>query len=270
MSDIPILQFDSEPEAIIEPSKQIARLPAMPEHGVITFFQDVINHFVSQGAAYEIHALRSEMGRHPLYVHEVQGQPVALFHAGVGAPLAAGLLEEVIALGCRRFVVCGGAGVLNRSLARGHLVVPVAAVRDEGTSYHYLPPDRDAFPSPAALAAIEQVLQRRNVEYMTGKTWTTDAYYRETRGRMVRRVADGCLTVEMEAAALFAVAEFRGVHLGQILYSGDNLDADEWDHRGWQSHWDVRAILVELAAEACLAMDTPPRKPDTFASSAGQ
>ena len=255
MADIPILQFDGAPEAIIEPGKVIARLPAMPAYGVITFFQDVINHFVSQGVAREIHALHSEIGRHPIYVHEVQGRSVALFHPGVGAPLAAGILEEVIALGCRHFVACGGAGVLNRNLARGHLVVPVAAVRDEGTSYHYLPPERDAYPSPAALAAIETVLRRRNVEYVTGKTWTTDAFYRETRTRMARRVADGCLTVEMEAAALFAVAEFRGVDLGQILYSGDNLDGDEWDHRAWQTHWGVREILVELAAEACLALN---------------
>ena len=255
MSDIPILQFDGEPAAIIEPSKLITPLPTMPKHGVITFFQDVINHFVSQGVAREIFALRSEMGRHPIYVHEVQGQPVALFHPGVGAPLAAGILEEVIALGCRHFVACGGAGVLNRSLAQGHLVVPTAAVRDEGTSYHYLPPGRDAHPTATALAAIEDVLRRRNVDYVLGKTWTTDAFYRETRTRMARRVADGCIVVEMEAAAMFAVAEFRGVDLGQILYSGDNLDGDEWDRRAWQSNWDVREIMVELAAEACLAID---------------
>ena len=255
MSDIPILQFDGEPEAIIEPGKLIAPLPQMPQHGVITFFQDVIDHFVKQGNAREIYALRSEIGRHPIYVHEVQGQPVALFHPGVGAPLAAGILEEIIALGCRRFIACGGAGVLNRGLAQGHLVVPTAAVRDEGTSYHYLPPDREAHPSAAALAAIERVLQHRNVDYVLGKTWTTDAFYRETRPRMARRVADGCIAVEMEAAALFAVAEFRGVELGQILYSGDNLDGDEWDRRAWQNNWDVREILVELAAEACLAID---------------
>jgi len=257
MSHIPILQFDGEPEAIIEPGKLIAPLPHMPLHGVITFFQDVINHFVAQGAAREIHALRSEMGRHPIYVHEVQGRPVALFHPGVGAPLAAALLEEVVALGCRHFIACGGAGVLDRNLARGHLVVPTAAVRDEGTSYHYLPPGRDAHPTAAALSAIERVLHHRNVDYVLGKTWTTDGVYRETRARMAQRVADGCITVEMEAAAMFAVAEFRGVDLAQILYSGDNLDGDEWDSRGWQDHWDVREILVELAAEACLAIDGP-------------
>ena len=253
--EYPILEFDGSPEAIIEPKRLIRPLPGMPEHGVITFFLDVIRHFVDQGLAHEIHAIQSEMGRHPIYVHEFRGRPIALFHPGVGAPLAAGILEEAIALGCRNFVACGGAGVLNRELALGHLVVPNAAVRDEGTSYHYLPPSREVTPTPAALAAVQATLQRRNVDHVIAKTWTTDAIYRETRPRMELRRAEGCVTVEMEAAALFAVARFRQVELAQIIYSGDNLDADEWDSRDWVRNWGVREILVEMAAEACLAID---------------
>lgn len=252
---LPILDFDGEPEAILEPGKLITPLGTMPTHGVICFFQDVINHFITLGLAQEIYALRSEIGRHPIYVHEVQGQRVALFHPGVGAPLAAALLEEVIALGCRNFVACGGAGVLNRELAMGHLVVPTSAMRDEGTSYHYLAPSREVAASPAAVSAIELTLRRRKVDFILGKTWTTDAIYRETRTRMALRRDEGCVTVEMEAAALFAVAQFRGIHLGQILYCGDNLDSDEWDGRDWQKNWGVREVLVELAAEAALAIE---------------
>jgi uridine phosphorylase len=252
---LPILEFDGEPEAILEPRKLITPLATMPTHGVICFFQDVINHFITLGLVQEIYALQSEIGRHPVYVHEVQEQRVALFHPGVGAPLAAALLEEVIALGCRKLIACGGSGVLNRELALGHLVVPTSAVRDEGTSYHYLAPSREVTASPIAVRAIEETLKQRKVEYILGKTWTTDAVYRETRARMALRRNEGCLTVEMEAAALFAVAQFRGIHLGQILYCGDNLDGDEWDGREWQHNWGVREVLVELAAEAALAMD---------------
>src|SRR6188472_3303189 len=182
--ELPILEFDGEPEAILEPSKLVAPLDTMPKVGVICFFHDVISHFVAEGMAKEIHAAHSEMGRHPIYVHDVLGQQVALFHPGIGSPLAAGLLEEAIALGCRRFVACGGCGVLNRELALGHLVVPVAAVRDEGTSYHYLAPSREAYPTPEAVTAIEATLKQRNVDYILGKSWTTDAFYRETRTRM--------------------------------------------------------------------------------------
>jgi uridine phosphorylase len=250
----PILQFTDERQAIIEPAGHIQPLEGMPRQGVVTFFQDVIDHFVEQGLAEELTALESEMGPHPIYVHEVQGQPVALIHPGVGAPLAAAILEETIALGCRNFVACGGAGVLDRTIAVGHLLVPISAVRDEGTSYHYLPPGREVEPTPEAVAAIERVLARHQVEYLLAKTWTTDGVYRETRARTALRRSEGCLSVEMEAAALFAVARFRNVKIGQILYGGDNLDSEAWDNRGWQSRWSIREKLVELAAEACLEL----------------
>jgi uridine phosphorylase len=252
-SDAPILEFDSAREAILEPSKLI-RPQDVPERAVACFFQDVITRLSREYEARVIKHLRSEIGTHPVYEIAVDGRRLAVFHPGVGAPLAAGLLEEVIALGCRKFIACGGAGVLQRELAVGHVIVPVAAVRDEGTSYHYLPPGREVAASPEAVAALEAALQADHVEYLLARTWTTDAIYRETPDRMQRRRDEGCVTVEMEAAAFFAVAQFRGVTFGQILYGGDNLDGETWDSRHWNSHTTVREKLFWLAAEACLRL----------------
>jgi uridine phosphorylase len=252
--DYPILEFDSAREAIIEPGRLIRRID-VPEHCVICFFQDVLTGLVESGRAKHIVDNRSEMGRHPLYEIDVDGRRVAFFHPGIGAPLAAGLLEEVIARGCRTFIACGGAGVLNSDIAVGHIVVPNAAVRDEGVSYHYIPPSREAHPSPQAIAAIERVLERHKLPYVAGKTWTTDAFYRETPGKVNLRREEGCLTVEMEAAAFFAVAQFRGVTFGQLLYGGDDLGGEAWDHRDWVSHSSVRERLFWLAAEACLEVE---------------
>jgi uridine phosphorylase len=252
--DYPILEYDGELEAMIDPQKLIKPRPDMPEHGVICFFFDVINHFAEQKLIRRITAIRTEMGDHPVYELPWEGRSVALFHPGVGAPLAAGLTEEMIALGCRKFIACGGAGVLDREIAVGHLIIPVSAVRDEGTSYHYLPPAREVGPTPEAVAAIETVLKSRKIDYLLAKTWTTDAFYRETRKKVALRKAEGCLTVEMEAAALFAVAQFRRVQIGQILYGGDNLDGEIWDGRDWESNWTVREKLIGLAAEACLLL----------------
>lgn len=249
----PILEFDPTPEAVIEPSRVIKPIDA-PEHCVICFFREVIEKLVESGQARQIAVERSEMGEHPIYELDVEGRRLALFHPGVGAPLAAGLLEEVIARGCRKFVACGGAGVLNREIAVGHVVVPASAVRDEGTSYHYLPPSREVTPSPEAMTAIERILKAHNVPYVVGKTWTTDAFFRETPAKVALRKGEGCLTVEMEAAAFFAVAQFRGVPFGQILYGGDDVSGDDWDHRGWTSRMTVREQLFWLAAEACLAL----------------
>jgi uridine phosphorylase len=250
--EYPILEFDPAREAIIEPSRVIAPLAGVPEHCVVCFFQDVIAELRQAYHAREIDNMVSEIGTHPLYEIEHNGRALAFFHPGVGAPLAAALLEEVIARGCRKFIACGGAGVLAGEIAVGHITVPTAAIRDEGTSYHYLPPGREAIATPEAVAAIEAILRRDGVPYVTGKTWTTDAIYRETREKMALRKAEGCLTVEMEAATFFAVAQFRGVQFGQLLYGGDDLSGD-WDSRDWMAH-TVREKLFWLAADACLML----------------
>ena len=97
-------------------------------------------------------------------------------------------------------------------------------------------------------------MYKRQVPYVVGKTWTTDAFFRETPAKVALRKGEGCLTVEMEAAAFFAVAQFRGVPFGQILYGGDDVSGDDWDHRGWTSHPTLRERLFWLAAEACLTL----------------
>jgi uridine phosphorylase len=249
----PILEHDPAPEAVIEPRKVIQPIDA-PEHCVICFFQEVIGRLSAEGQLKLISKRKSEIGDHPVYELAVEGKRLALFHPGVGAPLAGALLDEVIALGCRKFIACGGAGVLNREIAVGHIVVPTSAVRDEGTSYHYLPPSREVAADEPGVAAIEAVLQAHRVPYVLGKTWTTDAFYRETVGKVERRRSEGCLTVEMEAAAIFAVARFRGVAFGQMLYGGDDVSGAEWDHRGWGTHQTIREKLFWLAAEACLLL----------------
>jgi len=250
--DYPILEFDSTREAVIEPGHHRIPIDA-PEHAVACVFQDVITRLSQEHKATVIHHMRSALGTHPLYELDVEGKRLAVFHPGVGAPLAAGLLEEVIALGCRKVIACGGAGVLDADIAVGHIIVPAAAVRDEGTSYHYLPPAREVSASPDAIAAIEKVLRAHNCAYIVSKTWTTDAYYRETPAKIQRRKAEGCLAVEMEAAAFFAVAQFRGIQLAQLLYGGDDVSSGEWDSRHWTTH-SVREQLFWLAAEACLAL----------------
>jgi uridine phosphorylase len=249
----PILEFDSAAEAVLEPRRLLKPMD-VSEHAVACFFQDVITKLSQQYNAKVVKHLRSEIGSHPIYEIDVEGKRLTVFHPGVGAPLAAALLEEVIALGCRKFIACGGAGVLDSALTVGHAIVPTIAVRDEGTSYHYLPPGREVAANPQGVAALESVLKAHRVEYLLCKTWTTDAIYRETPAKVQRRRAEGCLAVEMEAAAFFAVAQFRDVQFAQLLYGGDDVGGSEWDHRHWDKHTSVRENLFWLAAEACLLL----------------
>jgi uridine phosphorylase len=251
--DYPILEFDPAPEAFIEPSK-IIRARDLPEHCVITFFREVIDNVIAEHAAKVVVENRWEDGPHCIYEISYHNRRLAFFHPGVGAPIAAGLLEEAIAFGCRKFMVCGGCGVLEKDIAVGHIIVVSGAVRDEGVSYHYLPPDREVSANPAAVSALTRTLEARAVPYRVGKTWTTDAPYRETAQKIARRKEEGCLTVEMESAALIAVAQFRDVLLGQALYGGDDLSGIEWDNRRWQSRKEIREGLFWLCAEACLTL----------------
>ncbi len=249
----PILAYDANPVAVLQPD-QILQKQDISEHCVLCFFQDVITNLVENGRLSQVYKLASERGPNPVYEMEVEGQRIVVMHPDVGSATAGTFMDEVIALGCRKFIAAGGCGVLSEEIGAGHLVIPTTAVRDEGTSYHYLPAGEDVFASETAVAAIKATLDKHHIPYATGKTWTTDAPYRETRKLVSRRQAEGCLTVEMETATFFAVAQFRGVTFGQILYGGDDLTGDEWDGREWQNMRSTREKLFWLAVEACLRL----------------
>lgn len=255
MTLYPILEFDPDPQAMIEASRNIRPMD-IPHACVPCFFNDIIREQLERGTMRVVASLYSEIGTHPVYVYDAgEGREVTVYHPGVGAPLAAGLLEEMIALGARKFVACGGAGALDQRLTLGHILIPNSAVRDEGTSYHYVPPSREIEADPTVIAAIEAVLNQRELPYIVGKVWTTDALFRETPAKVRARREEGCLAVEMEAATFFAVARFRGLPFGQLLYSGDDLSGPEWDSRGWTTRADIRQHLFELAVEAVLRLE---------------
>jgi len=253
--DFPILEFDDSREALIEPSRVI-RPVEIPERCVLPIYHTVIAKLAAASRLTLVTNMRTAMGPVPVYTISHGDRSVAVALPGLTAPFAAGMMEELIALGCRKFIACGSAGVLDRSLARGTVVVPSGAVRDEGTSYHYVKPAREISTDPKVVQTIESVLRQHRVTHVVGKTWTTDALYRETRKRIATRKAEGCLTVEMECAAFLAVAQFRGVTFGQILATGDDVSGDEWDPRdyGTESHAEFSDKLFWLAVDICLAL----------------
>lgn len=248
----PILEHDPDREAFIEPSRVIPPRD-IPHHCVICFFRDVIEKIVQERETRVAAQNRWEDGPHPVYEIEHRGERLAFYHPGIGS-LSASLLEEAIAFGCRKFIACGGCGVLDAEIAAGHLIALSGAIRDEGASYHYLPPGREVTAHEGVLHVIESTLLDRDIPYRKGKTWTTDAPYRETPGKIARRKQEGCLVVEMEAAGMMAVAQFRDVLFGQIVYGGDNLGGEKWDNRGWQSLADIRESLFWLCADICITL----------------
>lgn len=251
--EFPILEFDPNPEAKIEPSYLTERVD-IPECCVITFFGDVINEMLQSNQLKQVAVFYSATVHLPIYETEYNGKSIGIVQGFLGAAGSAGLLEELIVMGMKKFIVCGGAGVLQKGIQVGRLIIPYAAVRDEGVSYHYIQPSREIECNQYAVNVIEKLFQDENIPYIKAKTWTTDAFYRETEDKIALRVSEGCVTVEMEASAFFAVARFRNVVLGQILYGGDDLSGIEWDSRRWNRREEIRRSLVDLSFKACLQL----------------
>jgi uridine phosphorylase len=255
--DLPLLEHDLDEPSVIEASKLIDAVD-MPQCVVLCFFLEIVSAIAADPAAKQVAVLNWAHGPHPIYEIEHNGQRLAVMHPGLGGPLAAGLLEETIALGGRTFIAVGGAGALTPDLVLGHAIVVSSAVRDEGTSLHYLAPSRVVDADVAGVGALEETLRRAELPFVTGRTWTTDAPYRETRTRVTRRVDEGCLAVEMEASAFIAVARYRDVRFAQVLYAGDSLAGPEWDERGWTHATTIREQLFWQAADACLRFGSKP------------
>jgi uridine phosphorylase len=250
--DLPLTEFDHSATALISP-----HLPALdeplPQRAVMCFFPEIVAALTVSHQARRIGRFSAELGGGDIFVLAHDEVPVAVFHPGVGAPLAVLHLEQAIAAGAYAFVACGAAGALKAGMALGHVIIPTAAVRDEGTSFHYAAPSRQIHTDPSTVAIASQVLHERAVPFTLGTTWTTDAPYRETTARIHRRQREGCLTVEMETAAFLAVTAFRKVRFIQYLYAGDDLSGTTWDHRKWTTA-DARTKLIQLAIETVLRL----------------
>lgn len=243
----PLFEFEESQTAVINPPMR-RRVDNFPELAVACWFGDVQRkRFAGQDPIYRI---PFEHGDHEVHVVEHLGKRIAVFNPGVGAPAAATSLEDIIGLGATKIIGCGGAGIVKQGFDVGHIIVPTGAVRDEGTSHHYQPVDVAVVPHPLAVEAIDAELSEAGVPHDKGLTWTTDAIFRETPEKVARRREQGCISVEMEASAMFAVAMFRGAVYGQLLYAGDDVSAQTWDHRHWEKQTSVRERVLELALNA--------------------
>jgi uridine phosphorylase len=250
-------EFDPS-AAIIEPGKTLKRLPDMPKVCIGVFSHVLVEEWAARHQAALVTRLESVAGDIPVYRFTAAGQEYALFVPCVGAPAAAGCLEELIARGAAHFVFCGCCGVLRHDIADGHLIVPTAALRDEGLSYHYAPPSDEIALDARMVDLAAAELDALGLPYIRGKAWTTDAFYRETKQKMERAKAMGAVCVDMECAALAAVAAFRGVDFCQFFWSADNLDAPAWDQRSLSSKGRSIGETCLLAALAIARRLVPP------------
>ncbi|WP_256685381.1 nucleoside phosphorylase [Halococcus qingdaonensis] len=204
--------FDDDPDPV-------------PESVVLCFHDGLFEHVVN---AYEGTAFDGESG---YALDATDGQVGVVRVPGIGAPVTALEMEELIVRGAERFLSLGHVGSLHSDVSLGDLVVVDRALRDEGTSHHYLEPAKYVTASSDLCERLERVLEAANEPYRVGPTWTTDAVYRETVPEVERYRNEGVLTVDMEAAAMFAVATYRGVEASALFTISDQLDPTGWEPR---------------------------------------
>lgn len=248
--------FDPVGKPLITPADSYRKSPHALDVCVINFSQKIMDALIGDGVVELLEADRVRCVACYFPVYRVCGTNIGIVKTTVGAPITAALAEEMsYVYSCRKFVMFGSCGGLDSSIAPGKLIVPTHAYRDEGMSYHYAPPAD--YIEVKNHAFVASALDSLGVGYVTGRTWTTDAFYRETDLLCARRRAEGCIAVEMEVSAVQAVADFYGLELYNFLYRADNLDAASWEssylsdmpHDERLSHFYVALEVAHRAAE---------------------
>lgn len=248
--------FENQSEEIIkvQRNENAVRVDAC----IVTFSHVILAYVLENYDCAKIGDLYSSNGANPVYGFHYEDRYFAVYMSYVGAPACVADMEDTLSLiNTDKYVVFGGCGCLNKDIARGRIMVPAAAYRDEGTSYHYAPAS-DYIPVRHA-DTVAAFLESVGLPYVQGKTWTTDAVHRETRANFEKRKAEGCLSVEMECAAVEAMCQFRGLNAYFFFTCGDLLDSPRWNARMQKNqikhtqhdagHFDIALELARYLAE---------------------
>lgn len=175
------------------------------------------------------------------FLNKTKGRIGVMGNFGVGSPVVANLAEEMIAWGSKRIVILSLAGGLQSNLAPGDVAICNRAIRDEGTSYHYLPPQKYVDASSSFVSKLESVFKKNGLSVSIGSTWSTDAPYRESFEEASLYQSEGALAVDMESAGLFAVGQARGIETASVFVIGDSLAKPRWS-----APPDMRALHQRL------------------------
>ncbi len=246
-------QYDPEINAVINPSDVFEKIENMPKVAICCYSYKTFNKLAKFFSGEIITELTSANGASPIYRIKYKEKEFALFMNRVGAPMSVGTLEDVYQMGIEKVIIFGSCGVLDKSIKTFSIILPDSAIRDEGTSYHYLPASEEIAINSKYLDTLKKLLDELEISYIVGKTWTIDAFYRETEKKVALRKEQGCICVEMEASANESIAQFRKKDIFQFFYAADNLDAEKWQPRSLEgkttldSKVKVGILALELA-----------------------
>jgi uridine phosphorylase len=237
-----------EPARVIQERKKIGLHPSCPvPAGAIMCYDTAFWQWVCAGPGY----VECDGWLKGAYLVPYKDSRILVLKVpGFGAPTAVMTLEELAAFGIKKFVNLGTAGGLQLNMNIGDIVICDRAIRDEGTSHHYLPVEKYAFSSPELTENLCAAFERKGIQYCKGTSWTTDAPYRETIEELRQYCSDGVVTVEMEVSALFAVGAYRGVDVSSVFVISDILLEEDWN-QGYHSAEKLEGLkkIFEVALE---------------------
>jgi uridine phosphorylase len=241
-----IHSFDNKSEEILKPTHLSKKIENFPEIAV-AMFNERYTEIIENLPDVEI-ITRMHYDKIPIYKINHRNTPITVYISKIGGAAAVAHMELMIVKGIKKFVFFGSCGTLDKNISSGNFIIPTAAYRDEGTSYHYLP--AGDYIKIKTADTLSQIMSELGLPHIKAKTWTTDAIFRETKNNMEKRKAEGCLTVEMECASIMAAAQFRGVEVYQFLHAEDNLDSTEWERRNMGSvTMDTREKYLYIALD---------------------
>ena len=229
-----LLEEFEDVAGVIEPTdRQIMDKGDVCETIILSFNGEILQALIESEKVYPGGYLKNLNGKFPWYIYKCEGNRVAVMTALIGAPSVIGQLEELAARGFKNFIILGSCGVLDDSIEADKIILSAAALRDEGTSYHYAPPGDEIAYDESLLIKLEAIFDKHNIKHIRTKSWTTDAFYRETPDKVKRRLAAGAQVVDMEASAIMAWSQFRQTKVYQFFYTADYVDHHNrtWDAR---------------------------------------
>ena len=246
-------EFDNNRNAVLNPNTFHKPLDNMPKTCVSFFSKTIMKYIVENFKVEQIANISNATANFPVYKININGTDIAIYQSAVGAPACVSNAEELIAMGVKNLLLVGCCGCLDDKMEEYSIIIPTSAIRDEGTSYHYAPESIETEINPKMVELIENFMKSKAINYSKGKTWTTDAIFRETRDKLNKRKSQGAITVDMECSAMNIVSQFRNINFGQIFYAADNLGAEEYDPRhlmlSGESDMNSKIKIVSLALE---------------------
>jgi len=229
----------------------------LPKVAVGVFSRHLYHDVIEKFSCKEVGYISGANLERNVYILRYKDTEITFFMAGVSGPWLSADMEELSAQGVTKFIIFGNCGALDSSIEDCSIIIPTMAFRDEGTSYHYLSDSDTIDLNPKYVDDFIEILDKYNFDYTKGYTWTTDAFYRETKEKINYFKEKGAICVEMEGATIASICKRKELDYFTFYYAGDNLDSTEWDERSLSglANIDKKKEVMLLALELAVNLN---------------